>query len=176
MHGCPIAIRRVESRAAREIYLHCQPPGDAVDPASQAAAIYRAILVQLDAEGGSFENVVTETLFLRDLQAGRDPVREARDEALDTWDVTGHRPATLQIEQPPLDQRSCLEVSVQAILPGESPLRVRSVEALPDTGAGARGLLVEIGTERRLYAAGLCVAGRNSYQQTLGVFTLAWLL
>jgi enamine deaminase RidA (YjgF/YER057c/UK114 family) len=168
VHGCPIAIRCVAGPAAREIYLHCQPPADALDAASQAAAVYRAILVLLDAEGGSYEHVVAETIFLRDLRAG-----QARGLALAAWDATGHRPATLEIEQPPLDERACLEVSVQAIVPGESPLRASPVVTMPDGDGGARGLLVEIGPERRFYAAGLCAAGSDAYQQTLGMFGLA---
>lgn len=173
VHGCPIAIRRVAGRTAREIYLHCRPPADAADPAGQAAAIYRAILVKLDNEGGNFENVVTETLFLRDLQASLSSVREARGEALDAWDVTEHRPATLEIEQPPLDDRACLEVSVQAILPNESPMRMLPVETESGARDGAHGLLVEIGTERRLYTAGLCAAGGDAHEQTLGMYGLA---
>ena len=171
--GCSIVLRRVAGPAAREIFLHCQPPPEVTDPGEQAAAIYRAILGTLDTEGGSYEHVVAETLFLRDLHQSLAQVREARGWALDAWDVTEHRPATLEIEQPPLDERACLEVSLQAVMPHASPLRVLPVVARPDTDTGAHGLLVEIGTERRFYAAGLCAAGGDASQQTLGMFGLA---
>ena len=172
-HGCTIVLRRVAGPLAREIFLHCQPPPEVTDPAGQAAAIYRAIFVVLDAEGGSYEHVVAETLFLRDLQQSLAPVREARGWALDAWDVTEHRPATLEIGQPPLDERACLEVSLQAVIPHASPLRVLPVVARPDAGSGPHGLLVEIGAERRFHAAGLCAAGDDAYEQTLGIFGLA---
>lgn len=176
-HGCSIVLRRVAGPLAREIYLNCQPPPEVTDPAGQAAAIYRAILVTLDAEGGSYEHVVAETLFLRDLHASLAPVREARGWALDAWDAAEHRPATLEIGQAPLDERACLEVSMQAVLPDASPLRVESVVATSACTcaecAGAHGLCLRLGDEQRFHASGLCGPGDDAYQQTLGMFALA---
>ena len=40
--------------------------------------------------------------------------------------TTTHRPATTEIEQPPLDERACLEVSVQAVLPNSGAGAVRA--------------------------------------------------
>ena len=71
-------LRRVEGPEAREIYLHCRPPADVADPGRQAAAVYRAMLGALEAEGGGFESVVAETIFLRNLRADIVSVREAR--------------------------------------------------------------------------------------------------
>lgn len=176
-HGCSIVLSRVEGPEARELFLHCQPPADTSDPAAQAAAIYRAILVTLDTEGCSFEHVVTETLFLRDLQANLVSVREARGEALDVWDVTDHYPATLEIEQPPLNESACLEVSLQALMPRESSLQLVSIEAAPSCGcaecASVRGLRVQVGNEVHLHASGLCGPGADAYEQTLAMFGAA---
>ncbi len=176
-HDCSIVLSRVEGPEARELFLHCQPPADVADPASQAAAIYRAILVTLDSEGGSFENVVTETIFLRDLQASLVSVREARGEALDVWDVTEHRPATLEIEQPPLNTSACLEVSLQALIPRETPLQLVPISATTSCGcaecAGGRGLRVQIGNEVHLHASGVCGPGADAYEQTLAMFGTA---
>ena len=175
--GCSIVLSRVDGPEARELFLHCHPPAGVADPASQAAAIYRAILVTLDNEGGSFENVVTETLFLRDLQASLSSVREARGEALDVWDVTEHRPATLEIEQPPLDDSACLEISLKAILPRESPPQFVPIAAAPSCGcaecAGAGGLRVQVGKEVHFHASGICGPGADAYEQTLGMFGAA---
>jgi enamine deaminase RidA (YjgF/YER057c/UK114 family) len=176
-HGCSIVLSRVEGPEARELFLHCQPPTDVADPAGQAAAIYRSILVTLDNEGGSFENVVTETIFLRDLQASLASVREARGEALDVWDVTEHRAATLEIEQPPLNESACLEISLQALIPRETPLQLVPIAATTSCGcaecARGRGLRVQIGNEVHLHASGVCGPGADAYEQTLAMFGVA---
>jgi enamine deaminase RidA (YjgF/YER057c/UK114 family) len=176
-HGCSIVLRRIDGPVAREIFLHCRPPAGVIDPGLQAAALYRALLDVLASEGGGFGSVVVETLFLRDLPASITAVRAARGAAIAARGAGNHRPATLEIEQPPLDERACLEVSLQAIVPARSPLRLEPIEvatACACTGcATARGLRVRVGNETRFHAAGLCGPGDDAYQQTLGMFGLA---
>jgi enamine deaminase RidA (YjgF/YER057c/UK114 family) len=176
-HGCSIVLRRVDGPAARELFLHCQPPADVADPGLQAAAIYRAILGALEAEGGGFGSVVAETVFVRDLQANLAPVRAARRAVLAEHDVADHRPATTEIEQPPLDERACLEVSVQALLPRGSQLQFEPIAAESSCACvectGARGLRVQVGDEVRIHAGGLSGPGDGAYEQTLGMFRLA---
>lgn len=173
-HGCSIVLSRVEGPAARELFLHCQPPADVADAGLQAAAMYRAILGVLEAEGGGFASVVVETIFLRDLAASLGPVRHARRAALAECDAADHRPATLEIEQPPLNSRACLEVSVQAVVPRGSSQPAASIVASPacscDECAHSHGLVVNVGNEQRFHAAGLCGSGDDAYQQTLAMF------
>jgi enamine deaminase RidA (YjgF/YER057c/UK114 family) len=176
-HGCSVVLRRIDGPQARELFLHCQPPAGVTDPGLQAAALYRALLDVLAREGGGFVSVVVETLFLRNLPASIEAVRAARGAALAACGAGNHRPATLEIGQPPLDERACLEVSVQAVVPTRSPLRLEEIEvatACACTGcATARGLRIRVGDETRLHAAGLCGLGDDAYQQTLGMFSLA---
>jgi enamine deaminase RidA (YjgF/YER057c/UK114 family) len=176
-HGCSIVLRRVEGPDATELFLHCQPIDEATDAGRQAEAIYRAILGVLEAAGGSFESVVTETVFLRNLRADIQSVRDARQRVLAAGGDTSHRPATTEIEQPPLDERARLEVSVQAVLPGESPARFETIDASAACGcdecARAHGLRIHLGDEIRFHAGGLCGPGENAYEQTLGMFGLA---
>jgi len=176
-HGCSIVLRRVEGPEAREIFLHCQPQAGAAGASGQAEAIYRAILGVLEAEEGSFGSVVSETVFLRDLRANIDSVREARHRVLAASAGTTHKPATTEIEQPPLNRRACLEVSVQAVLPHRSSARFEPIEVQPACGcaecARAHGLRIHVGEEVRFHAAGLCGPGENAYEQTLGMFGLA---
>jgi enamine deaminase RidA (YjgF/YER057c/UK114 family) len=175
-HGCSIVLRRVEGPAARELFFHCQPPAETA-AARQAEAIYRAILDVLEAEGGSFRSVVSETIFLRNLRADVESVREARHRVLAAYGGAAHRPATTEIEQPPLDERACLEVSVQALLPNELPARFERIDARPACDcaacAGAHGLRIQVREEIRFHAAGLCGRGQDAYEQTLGMFALA---
>jgi enamine deaminase RidA (YjgF/YER057c/UK114 family) len=176
-NGCLIVLRRVEGPEARELFIHCQPAAGATDAVRQTESIYRAILGVLEGEGGSFGSVASETVFLRNLRASVESVREARHRVLAAHGGAAHRPATTEIEQPPLNERACLEVSVQAVLPNESPARFESMEARPDCGcaecARAHGLRIHVGEEVRFHAAGLCGPGETAYEQTLGMFGLA---
>ncbi len=181
-HGCKVVLRRVEGPEARELFFSCQPPADAADAGQQAEAIYLAILDVLEAEGGSFESVVCETLFLRNLRANIESVRAARRRALaagagSTRRSGSHRPATSEIEQPPLNEAACLEVALQAVLPNGPPLRVDTFEARSDCGcpecARAHGSRVRVGEQDRFYASGLCGRGEDGYQQALAMFAAA---
>jgi enamine deaminase RidA (YjgF/YER057c/UK114 family) len=176
-HGCSIVLRRVEGPEARDLYLHCRPPAETTGAGHQAEAIYRAILGVLEAEGGGVGSVVAETVFLRNLRESVESVREARHRVLAAHGRTTHRPATTEIEQPPLNEHAWLEVSVQAVLPNESPARFEPIEAVPACGcaecARAHGLRIHVGEETRFHAAALCGRGENAYEQTLGMFALA---
>ena len=175
--GCSIVLRRVDGPRARELFFHCQPPAATAGARLQAEAIYRAIVRILEAEGAGFEAVVAEMVFLRNLQDDIESVRDARHRVLASIGGTTLRPATTEIEQPPLDGHACLEVSVQAVLPNESPARLALVEATPACGCPecvhAHGLQLHVGDEVRLHAAGLCGSGNNAHEQTLGMFALA---
>ncbi len=178
MHGCSIVLRRVEGPEARELYFSCQPPAEEVaDAGYQAEAAYRAILAVLEAEGGSFGSVVCETLFLRNIGADLAPVRSARGRVLAECEASSHRPATTEIEQPPVNEQACLEVSVQAVLPNGPPLRVESFAASTACGcdecARSHGLRLHIGGEARFHAAGLYGQGDDAYEQTLAMFGVA---
>jgi enamine deaminase RidA (YjgF/YER057c/UK114 family) len=177
MRGCRVVLRRVEGPEAREIFFLCQPAAEAADAGQQAEAIYRAILDVLEAERGSFASVVSETLFLRNVQTDLESVRSARSRVLAACQGSPHRPATTEIEQPPLNEGARLEVSVQAVLPNEPPLRIDSFEARPACGcaecARSRGLRVHVGEEVRLYASGLYGRGEDAYEQTLAMFAVS---
>ena len=80
-HGCSVVLRCVHGPEALELFLSCQP-AEVVDAGRQAEAIYRAILGVLKAEGGTFASVVSETVFLRNLRADIESVREARHRVL----------------------------------------------------------------------------------------------
>ena len=176
-HGCSVVLRRVEGLEATELFFHCQPPAATADAGHQAEAIYRAIHDVLAARGGSFRSVVSETVFVRNVRASIETIREARHRILAAHGGTTHRPATTEIEQPPLNDHAGLEVSVQALLPNDSQVRFESIEATPACGcaecARAHGLRIQLGNEARFHAAGLCGPGDSAYEQTLGMFGLA---
>jgi enamine deaminase RidA (YjgF/YER057c/UK114 family) len=173
-HGCSITLRRIAGPAATEFHLHCQPPAHATEAGSQATAIYSALLDVLAAKGGGFESVVTETILLRDLSASLASVRASRRKIVGEKGSTMHDPATTAVEQPPLDERACLEVMVHAVLPHRATARFESIRvAAPcrcDECACAHGLALRLGDEVRFHAGGLCGTGQNAYEQTLAMF------
>lgn len=176
-HGCGVVLRRVEGPEARELFFACRPLVEGADAGEQAEAIYRAILGLLEAEGASFASVVCETLFLRSVRTDLAAVRAARRRALAACAGASHRLATTEIEQPPLNDRARLEVSVQAILPNGPPLRVDRFEARPVCGcaecARSHGVRVHLGEEARFHAGGVYGAGEDAYAQTLSMFGVA---
>jgi enamine deaminase RidA (YjgF/YER057c/UK114 family) len=176
-HGCSIVLRRVEGPEARELFFLCQPPAEPVDAEAQAGAIYRAVGSVLEAEGGGFGSVVSETVFLRHLRRDLARVRAARRRVLGEGDAPSHRPATTEIEQPPLNERARLEVSVQAVLARGPRLPMDTFDARTTCGcvecARMHGLRVRIGGEARLHAAALYGAGADAYEQALAVFGVA---
>ena len=177
VRDCLIVIRRVEGAQARELFFSCQPPAAIADAGQQAQAIYRALLSVLQAEGGNFGSVVSETIFLRNLPSHIDAVRRARERTLAESGATTFQPATTEIEQPPLNELACLEVSVHAVLPHESAPPFEPVTTQPACScvecARAQGLRIQLGEETRFHAGGLCGPGATAYEQTLGMFTLA---
>jgi len=175
--GCQVVLRRVDGPEARELFFLCQPPAAAADADAQAEAVYRALVGVLEAEGGSFASVVSETLFLRSLGADLEPVRAARARVLSACEASSHRPATTEIEQPPLNERACLEVSVQAVLPYGAARRIDTFQARSacrcSECALSRGLRIPVGDEVRLYAGALYGLGGNAFEQTLAMFQVA---
>jgi enamine deaminase RidA (YjgF/YER057c/UK114 family) len=188
--GCRVVLRRVHGPNAEELFFHCRPLVETATAAKQAETIYRAILDVLEAEGGSFDAVVSETVFLKNPEEDLAAVREARRDVLAEGrrsrsegapDLLPDRPATLEIGQPPLPaptgEIAHLEVSIQAILPKDPPLEVETFSATVACSCGecarAEGRKIRMGSEARLYVGGLCGAGANAYEQTLAMFAAA---
>jgi len=175
--GCKITLRRVHGTDARELFFNCQPDTGLADPRQQAESAYRAILATLEAEAASFRSVVYETVFLQNLQADLDSVRAAREQALTAVGQESHRPATSEIQQPPLNQDAHLEVLIQAIIPHKATLRSDTFKAQTachcDECARMHGLRVQAGEETRMYAGGLYGRGDDSYEQSHAMFAVA---
>ena len=174
--GVSVVLRRAEGARARELFFLCEPPGDA-GAGDQAEAAYRAILRVLDAEGGSFEDVVCERVFLRDVRADLERVRAARELVMAGSEGASHRPARTEIGQPPLDGAR-LQVAIEASLPAAgSPRRIEVLETPTACAcaecARSHGLRIDLGEEVRLHAGALYGAGGDVYEQTLAAFGVA---
>jgi Endoribonuclease L-PSP len=79
-----------------------------------------------------------------------------------------------------LNERACLEVSVQAVLPrfpGGPPLGADTFAARSACACAecvrSHGLRIRVGEEARLHASGLYGPGEDAYEQTLAMFGVA---
>jgi len=179
-HDCRVVLRRVDGPEARELFCLCEPSVGWVGSTGagqQAEAAYRAILAVLEAEGADFDSVVCETLFLRSLRGDLESVRTARSRVLGTGSGTAAPPVTSEIEQPPLDDRARLAVSLQVVLPKGRPMSVETLDAPSACGcsecARPHGLRIALGDEIRVHAGGLCGPGEDAYEQAYGMFGVA---
>ena len=99
---------------------------------------------------------------------------------LDERGASLHRPATTEIEQPPLAEDACLEVAVHAVVPSAGPLRVEVVEPGAAVGRAelqecgrAHALRVHLGDELHVYARSIYGRGAEAHEQTLAMFGAA---
>jgi len=177
---CLVDIRRVDGRAAREIFLSCQPCAGSGEPGAQAAAVYRTILETLGAEGASYGAVVSEWVFLRNARTDLHICRGERHRVLTTSGSPDHQPAITCVEQPPLDADARLAVLVHAVIPkagGQSAGLARTLA--PATAcecpecSHSRGYLYPIGAGHRLQTGNLYGHGADAYRQTHSLFELA---
>jgi enamine deaminase RidA (YjgF/YER057c/UK114 family) len=172
-----VVLSRADGPDAHELFFNCRPGAEFQSLAEQSAAAYRAILGVLESEGGNFDSVVTETLFLRSAREDVDAIRKARAEVLDTQATDIDRPAITIIQQPPLSGSHDLEVLIHAIIPKSTVGDIEVVKVQPACKcaecARSHGLLVRLGDETRLYAGGLYGAGDTAYEQTGDMFRVA---
>lgn len=78
---CVINLRCVEGPEARELFLSCQAVSFHTDAEKQAKAIYFALRNTLKEEGGSLASIISETIFMRDLENDLGIVRKVRKSA-----------------------------------------------------------------------------------------------
>ena len=136
-----------------------------------------AILNSPQNDGEPAAVVVSETVFLRDIQADLAPYRAARENILVNSQSATFNAALLEIGQPPLNDQARLEVSLQVIIPNTSPLQIHKVRITPKCDCAEclrlQGLQVQIGNENRFYVSGICGKGETAYDQTREMFRLA---
>lgn len=188
---CLITVRRIEGVYGKELYLTCKPRIQTKDAKCQATALYQGLREVLIGEGGDLNSLVSETIFVADMDRDIALIQTARENARTKFEGSLIEPALTIIQQPPLDAAVCFELACQAILPKTLPFPGLSKEGSSRKAASiqkqqvqlsatdrtedeaTKAITVEMGNEKRLIAGGLCGDGDTAYQQTHSLFELA---
>jgi len=171
---CAITLRRTEGPNATELFFSCAPRAIGASASEQAKAMYAAAKALLETEGGDLNSIVSETVFMRDMEADIESVRAVR--ATIVADAQTCLPAITEIQQPPLDTNANVELAIQAIIPSALSVVKTNVCATSGCTCGecdsSSALLLQMGDEERLMAGGICGDGDNAYEQTQSMFEL----
>jgi enamine deaminase RidA (YjgF/YER057c/UK114 family) len=177
-NDCSTVLRRFTGPEAFELSVLCRPEGGTTDVARQAEAVYRALLDVLTSEGASFEAVASETVFLRNVREDLKVVLDSRSRVLEEAGLPSRRPVTTSVEQPPLNEGACLELSVAAVIPRrQQTWSACNVWATPACGceACARSCarLVRVADETYFHAGNMYGAGGSAFEEAYALFCSA---
>jgi enamine deaminase RidA (YjgF/YER057c/UK114 family) len=175
--ACVTTLGRFSGPAADELSIVCRPdaPGDV---ARQAEAAYRALAGLVAAEHGRREDVVAETLFLRDIRRDLPPLLAARARVLAALAGRADGPAPAFIQQAPLAPEARFVLAASVVIPRRREAwSVREVAATPSCPcdgckqAGAR--LVRLGDHTTLHATNLYGTGGDASGEASDMFDQA---
>ena len=176
--ACSTVLRRFAGPEADEIAILCRPVDRSSDTVHQAESTYRALTEILAAHPASFRDLTCETLFLRDIRRDLPLVLDARARILADIGQHADAPSPAFIQQAPLDQRACFELSASAMVPRHrATWSVRDVRAVPSCGcegcARSGGRLVRLGDQTSLYTTNVYGIGRDAFEQACDMFGAA---
>ena len=171
-------LRRFAGPEADELAILCRPEGRSPDPVHQAEAAYRALAELLATHQGSFCDLTSETLFLRDVRHELPLVLGARTRVLADLGQSAGAPPPTFIQQPPVSQGASFELSAWGVVPRHRDAwSVRNVRAAPSCAcegcarSGAR--LVHLGDQVSLHTTNVYGAGGDAFEQAWEMFCAA---
>jgi len=146
--------------------------------ARQAEAAYRALAETLDANQGSFRNLATETLLLRDVRGDLPLVLDVREQVLAELGQSATAPAPAFIQQPPVVPDSTFALAASAVIAHDrdsgSVRDVRATASCPCEGCARSGArLVRLGDQVSLHSTNIYGAGGDAFEQALDMFDAA---
>lgn len=171
-----IALRSYPGPAADEVAILCRPAAGAGNAAGQAEAAYRGLAETLADQNSSFGDLVSETLFVRDIARELPAILAVRGRILDEFGQTAAAPRPGFIEQAPVD--GALELAAAAVIPrSRDASSVRDIE--PDIACGCEGCSrsgarrTQLGDQITIQTANLYGAGADAYEQSREMFHVA---
>lgn len=172
--------RRADGPFAAEIFGVCRPdPSKAGDIAAQAAQVHEGMRGLLKSAGGLPAHVVREWVHFRNVRQDLAAFLEARERAQGGSAEWEHlRPASIFVEQPPLDPASHVEVSFHAVIPRNgdppAPASLDADRACSCTGCLPPAVrLLRLGRTLHLFAAGICGPPGDLFDEAYGMYEAA---
>ena len=171
-------LRRFAGPKATELAILCRPEGQSPDTVHQAEAAYRALAELLATHDASFQDLICETLFLRNVGRDLPPVLDVRNRILADIGQSASAPSPAFIQQAPLDQHVRFELSASAVVPRHRETwSVGDVRAVPScvcegcARSGAR--LIRLGDQTSLHTTNIYGAGADAVEQAWNMFRAA---
>jgi len=163
---CLTLVRRVTGPHADELFFVCRPESPAADVAAQAVSAYAAMLDLLASQGVSPESVVSETLFVADVQADTETILDRRRRVLERSAQAPFRPPTAVVGQPPLIGGASLELAVCAVV-----RRGPREPARPSNGdLSFPATVYSVGGQTHLHAGNIYGSAKNAFDQAYEMF------
>lgn len=177
LRGSSTTLRRFAGPEADELTILCRFEDPSKSPAEEAEAAYRSLSARLATEQSSFRDVVTETLFLRDIRRDLPSVLDTRARVLAEVDHAAGAPPPAFIQEAPL-AGGTLELAAAAVIPRRrEAFAVRNVPAVPScpcAGCGrSAARLVQLGDQTSLHSADIYGVGADAFTQVLDMFGAA---
>jgi enamine deaminase RidA (YjgF/YER057c/UK114 family) len=176
--ACSTIFRRVAGPEATEIAILCRPVTRSPDTIRQVEAAYRALAALLAAHQASFRDLTGETLFLRDIRHELPLLLGARTRVLADLGQSAGAPLPAFIQQGPVDEGACFELSASAVVPHHRDAwSVRDIRATPLCAcqgcarSGAR--LVHLGDQVSLHTSNVYGARGDAFEQAFDMFCAA---
>ncbi len=177
LRGSSTLLRRFAGPEADELTILCRSEASSNSPAAEAEAAYRSLAVQLAGERASFQDVVAETLFLRDIRRDLPSVLDARARVLAAVDHGSGAPPPAFIQHAPL-AGGAVELAAAALIPRRRDAwSVRDVTAAPSCAcagcARSAARLVRLDDQTSLYSTTIHGTGGDAFAQALDMFAAA---
>lgn len=177
LRGSSNLLRRFTGLEADELTILCRSEESSKSPAAEAEAAYRSLAAQLASEQASLQDVVTETLFLRDIRRDLPSVLDVRARVLAEVDHGSGAPAPAFIQHAPLTG-GAVELAAAALIPRRRDTwAVRDVVAESPCSCGecarSAARLVRLGDQTSLYSTNVHGTGGDAFAQALDMFGAA---
>lgn len=183
-------LRRFEGRETSDVHLLVRPveAAEGGGVLEQTTVVYAELARTLAGEGISPERVVAEKVLFRDIRRDHLAFRAARERFLKRLGRDGsYRPASVFIEQPPLEPGAGIELLAHAVASnpsrarGRPPVRSRCLSLALDgkapcacdscAEAGARVEL--LGSEKHIHSGAIFGSPGGVFEETFSMFQCA---
>ncbi|MCC6766786.1 MAG: hypothetical protein IT293_19165 [Deltaproteobacteria bacterium] len=177
LRGSSTILRRFGGPEADELTILCRAEDPWKNPAAEAEAAYQSLAVRLTGEQASFRDLVTETIFLRDIRRDLPSVLDARARVLAAVEHGADAPPPAFMQEAPLAGGD-VEIAAAAVVPRRRDAwAVRDVAAAPACPcagcARSAARLVRLGDQTSLHTTNVHGTGSDAFAQALDMFDAA---